>query len=156
MNSIPSVDALAKALVTKLDGNKDNQVSTEEFTTFLTKLLSGVQNATAPTPAAGAAATSASAVRFEGFDFAKAGDPATSAKYAFASIAQRVGTMPANAPDAERWFNTSIKGEMEKLGHKIDWVKGERFQFSNWQGTFVVDYLRGASASNPALAWQVE
>ncbi len=64
--------------------------------------------------------------------------------------------MPTSKAEAETWFNANIKGEMEKLGHKIDWVKGDRFQFTNWQGTFVVDYVRGAASSNPALAWQVE
>jgi hypothetical protein len=64
--------------------------------------------------------------------------------------------MPTSKADAEAWFNSSIKGEMEQLGHKIDWVKGDRFQFTNWQGTFVVDYVRGAASGNPALAWQVE
>ena len=64
--------------------------------------------------------------------------------------------MPTSKADAETWFNSNIKGEMEKLGHQVDWVKGDRFQFTNWQGTFVVDYVRGAASSNPALAWQVE
>jgi hypothetical protein len=157
MNSIPSVDALAKTLMTTLDGNKDSQVSADEFSTFLSKLLSGVQTAVAANATAATSAASAtSAVKFEGFDFSKATDPAKSAKYAFASAAQKLGTMPTSAADAEQWFNSSIKGEMEKLGHKIDWVKDDRFQFTNWQGTFVVDFLRGASSGNPALAWQVE
>ena len=155
MNSIPSVDALAKALVTKLDGNKDSQVSTEEFTTFLTKLLSGVQTAAAPPPAAGAAA-SASAVTVRGLRLRQGGRPRHLGEICLRVDRATRGHDAGQVPDAERWFNTSIKGEMEKLGHKIDWVKGERFQFSNWQGTFVVDYLRGASAGNPALAWQVE
>ena len=94
--------------------------------------------------------------RFEGFDFAKNADPAKSAKYTFAAAAQKIGTMPTSKPEAEAWFNANIKDEMEKLGHKIDWVKGDRFQFTNWQGTFVVDYVRGANSGSPALAWQVE
>jgi hypothetical protein len=143
--------------MTSLDGNKDGQLSTEEFTSFLAKLLTGVQSV-GMTPAATATtgATGGNAVKFEGFDFAKNADPAKSAKYAFAAAAQKVGTMPMSKAEAETWFNTSIKSEMEKLGHKIDWVKGDRFQFTNWQGTFVVDYVRGAASGNPALAWQVE
>jgi hypothetical protein len=160
MNSIQSgssVDALAKTLMTSLDGNKDGQLSTEEFTSFLSKLLSGVQTAATATATNTATTASAgSAVKFEGFDFTKGANPAKSAKYAFASIAQSVGTMPTSKADAEQWFNSNIKAEMEKLGHKIDWVKGDRFQFTNWQGTFVVDYVRGAASGNPALAWQVE
>ena len=46
MNSIrrPSIH-LAKTLMTTLDSNKNGQLSTEEFTSFLSKLLSGVQTA---------------------------------------------------------------------------------------------------------------
>jgi hypothetical protein len=29
-------------------------------------------------------------------------------------------------------------------------------QFTSWQGTFVVDDLRGAASSDPALAWEPE
>jgi hypothetical protein len=45
---------------------------------------------------------------------------------------------------------------MEKLGHRINWVKGDKFQFSNWQGTFVVDFVRGADGADPAVVWQIE
>lgn len=165
MNTIQSgasVQDLAKTLMTTLDGDKNGQLSTEEFTSFLSKLLAGVQtvNSSATASALASAtptATSAgNSLKFEGFDFAKGADPAKSAKYAFAAAAQSSGIMPTSKSGAEAWFNTSIKPEMEKLGHKIDWVKGDRFQFTNWQGTFVVDYVRGAASSSPALAWQVE
>ena len=157
-----SIQEMARSLMRTVDTNGNGQLSTEEFTSFLTKLMTGVQTglaaspyAAAPAATPGAAATGAS-LKFEGFDFNKGADPAKSAKYAFAAAAQRSGQMPTSKADAESWFNTSIKGEMEKLGHKIDWVKGDRFQFTNWQGTFVVDYVRGAASGNPALAWQVE
>ncbi len=160
MNTIQSgasVQDLARTLMTSLDGDKNGQLSSEEFTSFLSKLLSGVQTASTPTaPAAAATAGTASNVKFEGFDFGKNADPAKSAKYAFASLAQKAGTMPTSKADAEAWFNNNTKTGMHKLGHQVDWVKGDRFQFTNWQGTFVVDYVRGAASSNPALAWQVE
>jgi hypothetical protein len=163
MNTIQSgasVQDLARTLMTSLDGDKNGQLSSEEFTSFLSKLLSGVQTAAAATASTAststATASAASNLKFEGFDFTKNADPAKSAKYAFASLAQKSGMMPTGKADAEAWFNSNIKSGMEQLGHKIDWVKGDRFQFTNWQGTFVVDYVRGAASSNPALAWQVE
>lgn len=165
VNSTQSVQELARTLMQNFDSNKDGQVSTQEFGTFLTQLLSGINNtgtaykgsalgtsaATNPTPT-----ITGSSVKFEGFDFAAVKDPAKSAKYAFAAAAKKAGNMPTSKADAEQWFNSSIKPEMERLGHRIDWVKGDKFQFSNWQGTFTVDYVRGAGSGNPALAWQVE
>jgi hypothetical protein len=32
-------------------------------------------------------------------------------------------------------------------------VKGDKFQFSNWQGTWEVDFVRGADGPNPAFTW---
>ena len=156
-----SIQEMAKSLMRTVDTNGNGELSTEEFTSFLAKLMTGVQSGFgAPTATTPYAATPAAAggvpAKFEGFDFSKNADPAKSAKYAFAAAAQKVGTMPTSKPEAEAWFNANIKGEMEKLGHQIDWVKGDRFQFTNWQGTFVVDYVRGANSGSPALAWQVE
>jgi hypothetical protein len=158
-----SIQEMARSLMRTVDSNGNGELSTEEFTSFLAKLMTGVQTGLSGSPTAvtttattsGAAATGAS-LKFEGFDFNKNADPAKSAKYAFAAAAQKSGSMPTSKADAETWFNANIKGEMEKLGHKVDWVKGDKFQFTNWQGTFVVDYVRGAASSNPALAWQVE
>src|SRR4029453_6203462 len=119
------------------------------------KLLTGGQEVLGPRAggaspyAATPAAASGVPARFEGFDFAKNADPAKSAKYAFAAAAQKIGTMPTSKAEGQAGFNGNIKGEMEQLGHKIDWVKGDRFQFTNWQGTFVVDYVRGANSGSP-------
>ena len=145
-----SIQEMARSLMRTVDTNGNGELSTEEFTSFLAKLMTGVQTGLAASPTAvtspyataGATATGAS-LKFEGFDFNKGADPAKSAKYAFAAAAQKSGTMPTSKAEAESWFNANIKGEMEKLGHKIDWVKGDKFQFTNWQGTFVVDYVRG-------------
>ena len=158
-----SIQEMARSLMRTVDTNQNGELSTEEFTSFLAKLMTGVQGSLTASPTAVATPTATAtpagagaSLKFEGFDFAKNADPAKSAKYAFAAAAQKAGMMPTSKADAEVWFNANIKGEMEKLGHQIDWVKGDRFQFTNWQGTFVVDYVRGAASSNPALAWQVE
>jgi hypothetical protein len=170
VNSSTSVQDLVKTLLNNFDSNKDGQVSTDEFSSFLSKLLTGVNSAGStayvgtalgtsaiPSAATGSAAgTGSGNVKFEGFDFGAVKDPAKSAKYAFAAAAKKAGSMPTSKSDAEAWFNTNIKPEMEKLGHQINWVKGDKFEFSNWQGTFTVDYVRGAGSGDPALAWQVE
>jgi hypothetical protein len=163
-----SIQEMARSMMRTVDSNGNGELSTEEFTSFLAKLMTGVQTGLSASPtgsamSAGASAYAAAAgsgsgapLRFEGFDFSKPNDPAKSAKYAFAAAAERAGGMPTTKADAESWFSSNIRGEMERQGHKIDWVKGDKFQFTNWQGTFVVDFVRGADGGNPALAWQVE
>lgn len=162
INSTTSVQDLAKSLLAQFDTNKDSQISTDEFSGFLNKLLSGINSNYVGTSLASSAATTAttattgtSAVKFEGFDFTATKDPLKSAKYSFAQAAKAAGTMPTNKEDAAAWFNTNIKAKMEADGHTINSVSGDKFTFTNWQGTFTVDYIRGASSGNPALAWQV-
>jgi uncharacterized protein YdeI (BOF family) len=159
IQSSTSVQDLANSLMKTFDTNSDGKLTTDEFGAFLTKLLSGVTSASAVATATGtssttAAATNSSAVKFEGFDFSVAKDPLKSAKYSFANAAKAAGTMPTSKTDAETWFNTNIKAKMEADGHTINWVKGDTFQFTDASGTFVVDYVRGASSGSPALAWQ--
>lgn len=151
-----SIQEMARSAMRSVDSSGDGELSTEEFTSFLTRLMTAVQAGLPASPAAPTRPGGASRLKFEGFDFNRHADPARSAKYAFAAAAQRAGSMPADKGGAESWFNAHIKAEMENLGHRIDWVKGDRFQFTNWQGTFVVEYVRGAASGNPALAWQVE
>ena len=99
---------------------------------------------------------SASASKFEGFDLARAQDTGKSAKDAFASLAAKAGSLPSTKAEAETWFNSNIKSGMESLGHKINWVQGDKFSFTNWQGTYEVDFIRGADGPNPAFSWGVQ
>lgn len=165
MNPIQSgsIQELARSLMAPVDTNRDGQVSTEEFTSFLSKLLTGIQSQNASylstgnvSAGADAAAGAGASVRFEGFDLTRPQDPSRSAKDAFAMAARQAGRMPATKAEAEQWFNQHIRSQMEALGHRIDWVKDDRFQFTNWQGTFVVDFLRGAGGPSPALHWGIE
>jgi uncharacterized protein YdeI (BOF family) len=162
IQSSTSVQDLANSLMKTFDTNSDGKLTTDEFGAFLTKLLSGVTSASASAAATAtsststAAATGSSAVKFEGFDFSVTKDPLKSAKYSFANAAKAAGTMPTSKAAAEAWFNANIKDKMQADGHTINWVKGDKFQFTDASGTFVVDYVRGADSGNPALAWQPE
>jgi hypothetical protein len=157
---------LARSLTQVADTNRDGQISTEEFTAFLTKLLSGLDVQPAQqTPSTGIPKTAGTVLtslgtggnlQFEGFDFGRAQDIQKSAKDAFAHFATASGTMPRTKVEAEQWFNQHVRQQMETLGHRIEWVQGDKFKFSNWQGTFVVDFVRAADGSNPVLAWQAE
>jgi hypothetical protein len=92
----------------------------------------------------------------EGFDFSREQNTGKSAKDAFAYLANQAPPPPLNNKDAlGKWFEQYIKPGMNELGHTINSSGGDGFNFSNWQGTFDVDFGRGAGAEGGALAWQV-
>lgn len=152
-------------LMGQVDANKDGIVSKDEFAEFLTTLLDRVDDppgepgipepAPQPTPPLAPPIGNPN-LHFEGFDLARAQDPEKSAKDAFAQLARAAGTMPTTKVDAEQWFDQNIRADMEALGHQVDWVKGDKFQFTNWQGTYVIDFVRGADGANPAFSWIVD
>jgi hypothetical protein len=157
---------LARSLTQAADTNRDGQISSDEFTAFLGKLLSGTNIQQGQlTPATSAARTAGTvltslggggALQFEGFDFGRPQNLEKSAKDAFAHYAMASGTMPRTKVEAEQWFNQHIRQQMESLGHRIEWVQGDKFKFSNWQGSFVVDFVRAADGPNPLLSWQAD
>jgi hypothetical protein len=155
---------LTQLLLKNFDTNGDGALGASEFSSLISKLASEL-NVAAPSAASYASSAAATAPvaslgggpgRFEGFDLSRAQDPQKSAKDAFAMLASRAGSMPRTKAEAEQWFNSNVKTEFEGLGHKINWVQGDKFSFTNWQGTFVIDFLRGADGDDPAFAWQVE
>jgi hypothetical protein len=98
-----------------------------------------------------------STVPFEGFNFEREQNPRKSAKDAFAQAVRNAPPPPGEDKQAlEAWFNRYIRPQMEALGHRINWAKGDKMNFTSSQGTFTVDFLRGAGDANWAVAWQVE
>lgn len=143
---------LVRSLADRADANRDGRISVDEFASFLTGLVGSATS----TPTSATATSAHGEPTFEGFDFSRTKSIETSAKYAFAHLAKASGRMPTSKAEAEAWFNEHIRPGMDQLGHRIDWVRGDRFQFSNWQGTFVVDFVRGAASADPGLAWQAD
>jgi hypothetical protein len=163
--SATAVQDLAKNLIKSFDANSDGQLGQDEFGSFLSQLMSGIQTSSGTLAASTASATPAPQTLtrgvsnrslFEGFNFDREQNVEKSAKDAFASLAGANGSVPATKTEAESWFNANIKSGMESLGHKIDWVKGDKFQFTNWQGSWEVDFVRGADGPNPAFTWLAE
>ena len=176
-----SIQDTINKLMSQVDTDQDGSISTQEFGAFLTSLLTSQTSTDGSTGTTGTGSTSttgggstttsagssggstgtsgpslaaASTLRFEGFDLMRAQDPASSAKDAFAEAAAASGTMPSTKAGAEQWFEQHIRASMESRGHAINWVKGDKLQFTNWQGTWEVDFVRGADGPDPALAWQ--
>lgn len=122
----------------------------------MTNAISSIVSAAVEMARASDAAT-ASEVPFEGFNFARAQDPSTSAKDAFAYAVQHAPPPPGGDKQAlEIWFEQYIQPQMEAFGHRIDWVQGDKMGFTSAEGSFTVDYLRGAGASGWAVAWQAD
>ena len=93
----------------------------------------------------------------EGFDYGRLQDPNKSAKDAFAYFSNQAPPPPLGDKNALNvWFSTYIRPGMQKLGHNVTDVQGDKFRFNNWQGDFWVDYGRGAGAPGGALAWQAD
>ncbi len=143
-----AVDQLAESLMSRFDANNDGQLGKEEFAGLLGELVGTLRNRQIREGEGGGAAG-----KFEGFDFGRAQDPQKSAKDAFARIAREVGSMPLTKSEAENWFNTHVREAFEGYGHKVNWVEGDKFSFTNWQGTYTVDFVRGADGPDPAFWW---
>jgi hypothetical protein len=162
--SATAVQDLAKGLIKSFDANNDGQLGQDEFGAFLSQLMNGIKTASGTLAASTAVNSGPQTLTrgvqnrhlFEGFNFDREQLVEKSAKDAFASMAGSFGTVPATKAEAESWFNQNIRGGMESLGHKINWVKGDKFQFTNWQGTWTVDFVRGVDGPNPAFSWQAE
>lgn len=142
-----ALEQLADSLMNRFDANSDGRLSKEEFSGLLGELMGSVNNRQFRQ------GEGASGLKFEGFDFGRAQDPQKSAKDAFAKIAREVGSMPLTKSEAESWFNQHVKASFESMGHKVNWVQGDKFSFTNWQGTYTVDFIRGADGPDPAFWW---
>ena len=142
-----AVEQLAQSLMNRFDANKDGKLSANEFSSFVGQLMGlfggGTDLERIPEEP----------LKFEGFDFSRAQNPERSAKDAFAKLAREAGSMPKTKDQAEAWFNSHIKSSFEALGHRVNWVKGDKCSFTNWQGTFTVDFIRGADGPDPAFWW---
>jgi hypothetical protein len=92
---------------------------------------------------------------FSAFDTQREQDPAKSAKDAFAMLSNQAPPPPLNDKNAlAGWFKQYIQPGMDQLGHKINSVDGDKFNFSGWQGNFDVDYGEGAGGDRGRLSWQ--
>ena len=163
VQSSTAVQDLARPLMQTFDKNGDSQLGKDEFNDFLGQLLNGIKTGSGTLTAGTGTATpqlqtlSRGGVEnqhlFEGFNFSREQLVEKSAKDAFAMLAGKTGSVPPTKAGAEAWFNANIRSGMEELGHKVDWVKGDKFQFTNWQGSWEVDFVRGADGPNPAFWW---
>ena len=145
--NIPTVsanllDQFARTLMTSLDGNRDGQLSTSEFTSFLTG-LADTARATGPGP------------HMVGFNDAKLGNPShTTVKYLFGRVAQRFSLASVRDKASAEALLLQMRPDLEAAGITVLDVSRDRIQVRDDQGqTAWVDVIRGASAGDPAFQW---
>ena len=159
VQSTTPFEQIARSLVDRFDANKDGQLTTEEFTTFLSNFLS-----TAAAPA-GAAAPAASAPanglklgtvrpRLQGFDHDKIADlDHTTVKYKFARVAKQYSIESVTSKSAAEDLLNTMKADLSAAGLEVLEIKNDKIRIRGDQGQELwVDVLK-AVGSGRAKAW---
>ncbi|MDP1569159.1 MAG: hypothetical protein Q8L86_04075 [Vicinamibacterales bacterium] len=186
MNTISNgnpIQELARQLVQKFDTNRDGQLTTQEFTGFLTTFLGslGKDGAASATATAGSGAGVAQGYQvasaetgllagrgggyaYGGFDFNQAAanrDVTKSAKYAFAEATRRAeeqgaGTMWHTKAGAEQFARQYVKPFLEQQGFSVHEIVGDKMRVSTREnpGGEWVDFVENVDGAHPRLAWQ--
>ena len=145
--NIPVVSAdlleqFARTLMTSLDGNRDGQLSTTEFTSFLAAFADNRTGREGPSP------------RMAGFD-AKLGDPShTTMKYMFGRVAQRYSLASVRDMASAEALLQDMKPELEAVGITVLDVSRDKIKVLDDLGRPAwIDVIRSAGASDPAFQW---
>lgn len=183
MNTISTgnpLQELARQLVQKFDTDRDGQLTTQEFTSFLTNFLGTIggdgktaaaagaglaQGYQVPAPASeGITAGRGGGYAYGGFDFSQPAanrDITKSAKYAFAEATrlaeeQGAGTMWHSKAGAEQFARQYVQPFLEQQGFTVHEIVGDKMRVSTREnpGGEWVDFVEGADGANPRLAWQ--
>jgi len=157
---------LARTLFSNYDGNNDGLLSSDEFTTFLNRLVTttaasttttttGV-TASAFTPITTTALTLTTGPRssMEGFDFAKvANTNHLTMKYKFARVAWNYDLSSVTDQASAETVLKGMVPDLEKAGLSVLEVKGDSLKLEDDAGEFWVDVVRGACSGSPAFQW---
>jgi hypothetical protein len=167
INSVQSTnpfDQIARQLVDRFDANKDGQLTTEEFTSFLSNFLTSTATPTAApngnafgvTAGAGSNGLKLGTVkpRLEGFDAGKIADAShLSEKYKFARVAQQYSIESVTSKSAAEALLNTMKADLQAAGMDVLDVKNDKIKIKVDGEEAWIDVLRGAG-SGQAAAWQ--
>ena len=157
---------LARTLFTGLDGHPEEPISPDQFTTFLSRLVTSVipstttvgvgltasafrpVTTTSPTMSTGPRST------MEGFDYGKiASSDQAAAKYRFARVAWRYDLSGVtNEASAEAMLKNMVP-DLESAGLVPLAIDGGRLQLCDTRGDFWVDVVRWSDEGAPAFRW---
>jgi hypothetical protein len=156
VSSTNPLDQLAQSLVSRFDANKDGQLTTDEFASFLTNFLSSVSSGNASALGVGTtAAASAPKARLEGFDAAKLADLShKSIKYQFGRVAQNYSLAGVTDKASAEAVLNSMTSDLLAAGVNVLQVKGDSIQIKDDAGQDAwIDVIHGANSGNPAWQW---
>jgi len=163
LQSTSTLNDLASALVSRFDLNKDGQLTTEEFTQFLSTMLgsTGLSTPAATTGTTGSAGAPSTAFHgtvrpvMAGFDAGKLAD-ATHAtmKYKFGRVAQRYSLESVNDKASAGALLTSMKPDLDAAGLDVLAVDGDSIKVKDDAGQEAwIDVIRGSKSGAPAWQW---
>ena len=165
INSVQSTtpfEQIARSLVDRFDANQDGQLTTEEFTSFLSNFLTS-----AAVPSGNATGLTAAALpgnglklgtirpTLEGFDGAKLADPGhLTAKYKFARVAQQYSLESVTSKAAAESLLNTMKADLTAAGLEVLDVSKDKIKIKDDAGQEVwFDVIR-AAGSGHARGWQ--
>lgn len=164
LQSTSTLNDLASALVSRFDSNKDGQLTTEEFTKFLSTMLgsTGLSTSANTTGATGTTGTSSTTFHgttrptMAGFDAGKLADVThTTMRYKFGRVAQQYSLESVNDKTSAQALLTTMKPDLEAAGLQVLGVDGDSIKVNdNGQETWI-DVIRGSKSGSPAWQWLV-
>lgn len=145
------IEQFARTLMTKLDGNRDRQLSTTEFASFLTTVMGEGGDAGfglsrfkgGPNPV------------MAGFDPASIANPSdTTAKYTFARVAQQYSLASVQDMASAEALLMAMRPELEARGITVLDVSRDKIKLVDDLGRpGWFDVIRGAGDFDPAFQW---
>jgi hypothetical protein len=161
VQSTTPFEQIARSLVERFDANKDGQLTTEEFTSFLSNFLTSAAPASGNAlglsgPAAGnGLKLGTTKPALEGFDAAKLADPGhLTAKYRFARVAQQYSIETVTSKSAAESLLNTMKADLVSAGLDVLDVRNDKIKIKDDAGQEAwIDVIR-AAGSGRAAAWQ--
>jgi len=158
VSSTNPLDQLAQSLVQRFDANQDGQLTTDEFTSFLSTFLNSLStgNGNALGISSGVAnANAGPKAALEGYDMGKINDPSnTHVKYKFGRIAQNYSLSSVTDKASAEALLNSMKPQMEASGINVLDIKGDKIQVKDDAGQPAwIDVIRATGSSNTGWQW---
>jgi len=162
INSVQSTtpfEQIARSLVDRFDANKDGQLTTEEFTSFLSNFLTTTASPNA-SPTGVAASSNGLKVgtvkpAMLGFDAGKIADEGhLTVKYRFARVARQYSLESVTDKAAAEALLNQMKGDLQAAGLNVVDISKDKIKLKDDAGQEVwYDVIR-AAGSGHAKGWQ--